>query len=44
VSYLVGKPISISDLLPEIFPAKIWTKEEIKKELDELKKSLNIKD
>jgi hypothetical protein len=44
VSYLVGKRITISDLLPELFPAKVWTKEEIKKELDELKKSLGIKD
>lgn len=44
VSYLVGKPIAISDLLPEMFPAKVWTKAEIKKELIELKRMLKIKD
>jgi len=43
VSYLVGKKISVSDLLPEMFPAKVWTKEEIKKELDDLKKRLKVK-
>ena len=40
VSHLVGKRITISDLLPEMFPPKIWTKEEIKKELDDLKHEL----
>jgi len=42
VSYLIGKRVEISDLLPEMFPAKIWTKEEIKRELDEIKKELKI--
>lgn len=42
VSYLIGKKVEVSDLLPDMFPAKIWTKEEIKKELDELKKRLKI--
>jgi hypothetical protein len=44
VSYLVGKPVAISDLLPEMFPAKVWTKAEIKKELAELKKILKMED
>jgi len=43
VSYLAGKSIEISDLLPEMFPAKVWTKEEVKRELDEIKKELKIK-
>ena len=43
VSYIAGKRITISDLLPEIFPAKVWTKKEIKRELDEIKKELKIK-
>ena len=43
VSYLVGKNVTISDLLPEIFPEKILTREEIKKELKELRKRLKIK-
>jgi len=43
VSHIVQKRVSISDLLPEMFPEKIWTKEEIKKELDDLKKRLKIK-
>ena len=42
VSYLAGKRIEISDLLPEMFPAKVWTKEEVKKELNDLKKRLKI--
>lgn len=42
VSYMRGQEISVSDLLPEMFPAKVWTEEEIKKELKELKESLNI--
>jgi rRNA-processing protein FCF1 len=42
VSYIIGKRVEISDLLPEMFPAKVWTKEEVKKELDELKKRLKI--
>lgn len=44
VSYLVGKPVMVSDLLPEMFPAKVWTRTEIKKELKELKKILKMKD
>lgn len=44
VSFLIGKVVSVSDLLPEMFPPKVWTRAEIKKELKELKKSLNIKD
>ena len=43
VSYLVGKSIEVSDLLPKMFPAKVWTKKEVKKELDALKKRLKIK-
>lgn len=43
VSYLTGKIIEISDLLPDMFPAKVWTREEVKKELDDLKKRLKIK-
>lgn len=43
VSYMTGKEIEISDLLPQMFPAKVWTKEEVKKELAEIKKELNIK-
>ena len=43
ISYLIGKRVEISDLLPEMFPPKIWTKEEIRKELDEIKKELKIK-
>ena len=43
VSYLIGKRVEISDLLPEMFPAKVWTKKEIKKELDGIKKELKIK-
>jgi len=43
VSYLIGKRVEISDLLPEMFPAKVWTKEEVRKELDEIKKELQIK-
>ncbi|MCK4820847.1 hypothetical protein KA005_34090 [bacterium] len=44
VSYLRGKSISVSDLLPEMFPPKEWTQVEIDKELKELKESLNMKD
>jgi len=40
---MTGKNIEISDLLPEMFPAKVWTEEEVKKELAEIKKELNIK-
>lgn len=43
VSFMTGKNIEISDLLPEMFPAKVWTEEEIKKELAEIKKELKIK-
>jgi len=43
VSFLVGKEITISDLLPDMFPGKVWTKAEIKKELKDLKKRLKIK-
>jgi len=43
VSHLVGTRITVSDLLPEMFPPKVWTKEEIAKELKALKKRLNIK-
>lgn len=43
VSHLIGKRVEISDLLPEMFPAKVWTEEEIKKELKEIKKELKIK-
>lgn len=43
VSYLSGKRITISDLLPEMFPGKEWTKKEIKEELKDLKKRLKIK-
>lgn len=43
ISYMTGKEVDISDLLPEMFPAKVWTKEEIKKELDDLKKRLKVK-
>lgn len=42
VSYLAGKRVEISDLLPEMFPGKVWTREEIKKGLDDLKKRLKI--
>ena len=43
VSYLIGKRVEISDLLPEMFPAKVWTKKEVKRELDGIKKELKIK-
>jgi len=43
VTYLCGQRVEISDLLPEMFPPKVWTKEEVKKELKEIKKELNIK-
>lgn len=43
VSYIAGKRITISDLLPEMFPPKVWTEEEIKRELKEIKKELKIK-
>lgn len=43
VSYISGKPIEISELLPEMFPPKVWTKAEIKQELKEIKKELKIK-
>lgn len=43
VSRLAGERITISDLLPEMFPAKVWTKKEVKKELAEIKKELKIK-
>lgn len=43
VSYLIGKRVEISDLLPEMFPPKVWTKAEVKKELADLKKRLKIK-
>ena len=43
VSYIAGKRITISDLLPEMFPPKVWTEEEVKKELEEIKKELKIK-
>jgi hypothetical protein len=39
---LLGKKTEISDLLPEMFPEKIMTKEEAKKELKELKERLGI--
>jgi hypothetical protein len=43
VSHLIGQRVEISDLLPEMFPAKVWTREEVKKELKEIKKELKIK-
>lgn len=43
VSHLIGKRVTVSDLLPEIFPPKVWTKKEVKKELKALKKRLKIK-
>jgi len=43
VSFISGRPIEISDLLPEMFPPKVWTKKEVKKELKEIKKELKIK-
>jgi hypothetical protein len=43
ISYLIGERVEISDLLPEMFPPKVWTKEEVKRELDEIKKELKIK-
>lgn len=43
VSYLIGKRVEISDLLPEMFPAKVWTKKEVRRELDGIKKELKIK-
>lgn len=43
VSYIVGKRVEVSDLLPEMFPPKVWTEKEIKKELAEIKKELKIK-
>jgi hypothetical protein len=43
VSYLIGTRVEISDLLPEMFPPKVWTKEEVRKELEEIKKELKIK-
>ena len=43
ISYMTGKEVDISDLLPEMFPPKVWTKEEIKRALDDLKKRLKVK-
>lgn len=43
VSYMTGTKIEISDLLPEMFPPKIWTKAEVKKELRQIKKEVGIK-
>lgn len=43
VSHIVQKRVTISDLLPDMFPEKVWTEEEIKRELDEIKKELKIK-
>ncbi len=43
ISHQLGKRVEISDLLPEMFPPKVWTKEEIKRELEEIKKELKIK-
>jgi len=43
VSHIGGKRITISDLLPEMFPAKVWTEEDVKKELADIKKELKIK-
>lgn len=43
VSHLIGERVEVSDLLPEMFPPKVWTREEVKKELDEIKKELKIK-
>jgi hypothetical protein len=43
VSRLVGERVEVSDLLPEMFPPKVWTREEVRKELDEIKKELKIK-
>jgi len=40
VSHIVQKKVNVSDLLPEMFPPKVWTKAEVKKELDALKKRL----
>lgn len=40
---MTGKNITVSDLLPEMFPPKVWTKEEVRRELDELKERLKIK-
>lgn len=43
VSYMTGKEIEISDLLPAMFPPKVWTKKEVKAELAKIKKELKIK-
>lgn len=44
VSYISQKPVSVSDLMPEMFPEKVWTKDEVKKELNALKKRLRIEE
>lgn len=43
ISHIIGKRVLISDLLPEMFPPKVWTEEEVKKELAEIKRELKIK-
>ncbi len=43
VSYQQGREISVSDLLPEMFPGKVWTKKKVKEGLTALKKELGIK-
>lgn len=43
VSFMTGKEVEVSDLLPVMFPPKEWTKEEVKKELAEIKRELKIK-
>jgi len=42
ISCLAGKRIKADDLLPGMFPKKYITKEEAKRELEELKKRLGI--
>lgn len=42
LSCLTGTVVTVSELLPEMFPSKPWTPEKVKKELAELKKRLKI--
>ena len=43
INYLTGNKVTISKLLPEMFPPKVLTKEEHKKAFDEVKKMVGIK-
>ena len=43
ITFTTGRETEISDLLPEMFPPKVWTKDEVKKELNALKKRLKVK-